>query len=467
MRKTIVFFLMYLLSACHVGQEYSAPSFLSDDQVKTALELKENSLSPTTDWYKIFNDDILNTLIQQALKNNFSIKQAKERLIQARYTYQINAKQMFPMINANGTYDFSKASSLMDYTYDTNYFKTGFDASWELDFWGKGNYLSAQYFELMKGATYSEANIKTSISAEIATNYVNLRKAQKQLNIAEHNLSLQQEILAIVEQKFKAGITDELALNQAKFTIENTKTSIPPLKVQIENYKNSLAVLLGVLPQNLPKGINGYAKNITSTPFKYNVQNLKKLPLNIIQSRPDVLYAESTLSAQNNVVNQAITSLYPTITLGATFGYISTSGKNLYSNNRQIYGYAPEFSIPIWHWNQLTNNIELQKHIREEELLNYNDVILTALAELKNAIYSVEQAYKTDIYTNDALKNMQNIFNLTKLKYQNGLIEFTDLASAEQNFLSAQTTLIDANASILQYLISFYKATGGGYNFKN
>jgi outer membrane protein TolC len=79
----------------------------------------------------------------------------------------------------------------------------------------------------------------------------------------------------------------------------------------------------------------------------------------------------------------------------------------------------------------------------------------------------VEQAYKTETHTNNALKNMQNIFNLTKLKYQNGLIEFTDLASAEQNFLSSQTTLIDANAAILQHLISFYKATGGGYNFKN
>ena len=287
-----------------------------------------------------------------------------------------------------------------------------------------------------------------------------LRKSQK-------NLALQNEIYTSILDKYNAGIADELALNQAKFTIENTKSTIPPLKTEIERSKNAIAVLLGCLPQDIPINLDKYSKNITSKTFKYSVKKLYNLPFDIIRTRPDIRATEQSIYEQNAVLNQAITNLYPSLNITGSFGFISKNASSLFATKKQSYSYAPEFVIPIWQWGKLKNNIELQKYVKEEYILNYNEAVLTALLELKNTIHFIEESYKTNKFKLLALEKMRNILSITKSKYENGLIEFADLAKAEQDFLNAQNAYIDSNAEILQNITGFYKATGGGYNFKH
>ena len=467
MFKYIVICSILILTSCNVGEDYSHTYFFSDKEAQRNLNIQPNEEIINNNWYEIFNDSDLNTLIRQAMTENFTVRQGIVRLQQSRLNYMIQSKNNYPMLNASGEYNYSKASDNQDYAYDINAFKAGFDVSWELDIWGKGRYISEQYYNLMNNAAYSLLNIRVSITAEVIANYINLRLAQEKLGIANKNLRLQRDIMQTVKDKYNAGIADALALNQAEFAVEKTKASIPPLKTQIENYQNAIAVLLGVLPDNLPVNLNKHKRNITNTAFKYNVQKLYNLPLGVIRSRPDVMAAEMSIRAQNASVNEAITSLYPNVSLSATFGFISKSGHSLFDKNSQVYGYTPGVTLPIWHWGQLTNNIELQKHIKEEYLLNYNEAMLTALAELKNAITAVEQSYKTNAYSQTSLNKMRNVMELTRNKYENGLIEFTDVAIAVQDYLNAQNALAESNAAILQYLTAFYKATGGGYNLKN
>lgn len=465
MHKHISLFGFLLLFSCHVGEINQQYSYFDNAQIMETLGINTQKSANITDhWYEIFKDNDLNTLIQYAINSNFTIRQGRERLKQSRLNLMIRSKQMFPMIDASGNYDFSKANEHIDYSYDINTFKTGIDASWELDIWGKGEYISEQYTELMNNAVYSLSDIKVSVMAEIIANYVNLREAQEKLDIATRNLSLQTGILKIVRDKNSAGVTDNLALNQAEYTVETTKSLIPPLKTQIENYKNALATLLGVLPANLPVDLDKYQKNITADTFKFDTKKLYTLPLSVVRSRPDIMAAETSIRSQNAVVSEAITNLYPTINLSATFGFVSSSGHSLFNNNSQVYGYTPGVTLPIWHWGMLTNNVELQKHIKEEYILNFNEAILTAVMEIKNAVVAVEQAYKTNSYNKTSFNKMQNIMELTRKKYENGLVDFTDVATAEQNLLSAQNALVSSNASILQHITAFYKATGGGYN---
>ncbi len=464
MYKLNAFLIVLLLTSCMVGEDYTSEPFVSDKQVQQTLDLGPNHEQITNAWYEIFKDNDLNTLLNQAMNNNFTVKQGIERLQQSRYNLLIQSKQNFPMFDAVSSYEYNKANNEKYITVNTNHFRAGFDVSWELDIWGKGRYISEQYYNFMRSATYNLLNIKVSITAELIADYINLRAAQEKLNIAYRNLRLQKDIMQTVKDKYNAGIADNLALNQAEFAVEKTKSSIPPLVTDIENYKNAIAVLLGVLPKNLPINLDKCKKNITNTAFKYNVQKLYNLPLSVIRSRPDIMAAEATVGAQNAAVNTAITNLYPNINLSATFGYISNSGNSLFNKNNEIYGYTPGITIPIWHWGQLTNNIELQKHIKEEYILNYNEAMLTALAELKNAINAVEQAYVANRYSRTSLNKMRNVMELTRNKYENGLIEFTDVATAEQDYLNAQNAMAESNAAILQYLTAFYKATGGGYN---
>lgn len=468
MRKQIyLLFSLFLTTSCRVGEDFELKPFAQNKDIIENLQLSSfQNADVTNKWYEVFKDSDLNTLIQYAVNNNFTVQQGLERLKQSRYALMIHSKQMFPMIDANGSYNFSKASNNVDYSYDVNAFKAGLDASWELDIWGKGEYITEQYSELMNNVQYSLFNIKVSVIAETVLNYINLREAQEKLRIAERNLYLQRDILQTVRDKYNAGIADDLALNQAEYAVETTKSTIPPLKTQIENYKNALAVLLGVLPTNLPLNLDKYKKNITANTFRFDTKKLYQLPLDVVRSRPDIMAAEANARAQNSVVNQAITNLYPTVNLSATFGFISSSGHSLFNNDSQIYGYTPGVTLPIWHWGQLTNNIELQKHIKEEYLLNYNESLLMAVTEIRNAVTAVEQAYKTNVYSKSSLNKMRNVMELTRNKYENGLIDFTDVATAEQNYLNAQNALIASNAAIIKYLTAFYKATGGGYNIR-
>ena len=283
--------------------------------------------------------------------------------------------------------------------------------------------------------------------------------------ITKQNLTLQKEILDTVISQHKSGIADDLALNQAEYTVEITKASIPNLEYQIETYKNALAVLLGCAPDKLPVNLDTPKKNIVSTAFRFDTKKLNQLPLSVIRLRPDILVSEANIRKQNAAVNEAITNLYPDITLNATFGFISSSGHSLFNKDSQIYGYTPGFTIPIWNWKQLINNIELQKSAKEEYILNYNEAVLTALTEIKNATTAVKQTYKANQFYLSSVFKMQRILDLTQTKYKNGLSTFTDVATAEQNLLQAQLELIGNNAEILQNLAAFYKAVGGGYNF--
>ena len=466
MHKSYFFVFVLALCSCHVGEDIKLNQFISNQKTQETLNLSNKKEHISHTWYEIFKDQDLNTLLNKAMNSNISIAESIERLKQSRYAFSINNVNSLPMLNANANYNYSKTNNRLDVYNNIDAFKVGFDASWEIDLWGKNKYISDQYYELMKKAEYSLHDIKVTISAEIINNYINLRKSQEKLRIAKKNLTLQNDIFSSVSEKYKVGIADDLTFNQAMFTIEKTKASIPPLKQEIEKYKNAIAILIGCIPQETPIDLDKFSKNITSKTFKYSVKTLYNLPLDIIKTRPDIRATEQSVYTQNAILNQAIADLYPNLSIAGSFGFISQNTSSLFETRKQSYGYNPEFIIPIWQWGKLKNNVELQKHIKDEYILNYNEAMLTALVELKNAIYFVEEAYKTNKFTLSALNKMRNILILTKNKYENGLIEFTDLAQAEQDFLSAQNAYIESNAEILQNIASFYKATGGGYNFK-
>lgn len=466
MHRCGILFFILLLASCHVGEEYNERKILPEGEVKSALKLSDEHGEISTNWYMIFKDDVLNTLLDNIINCNLSIKQAEERLIQARYTLKIQSRKLLPTLDMQGSYKYQKSNSVSLVSEDADYFRLGFDAVWEMDFWGKGDYITEQYAQMMKKAEYSLLNIKASISAEVVSNYIQLRMAQEKLRIANKNLQLQMDILKTIKDKHEVGIADDLSLNQAEYVVETTKAVIPNLKATIETYKNTIAVLLGVSLNKIPVNLDNYKTNITADTFKYSVKNLYNLPLDVIHNRPDIKVAESSIRSQNAVVNQAITELYPSVNLGTTFGYISFSGRKLFNNDNQVYGYNPQLTQPIWYWKQLVNNIDLQKHVKEEYVLNYNNALLTALAEVKNSIVSIEQSYTANQHKKKALTKMQNILQLTQEKYKNGLVNFTDVADAEKQLLTAQTDYVSSNAEILLALVSFYKAIGGGYNLK-
>ena len=402
----------------------------------------------SNDWYTGFDDEKLNTLINYALLNSPDVLSSIAKLRQARTLVLINRTNFLPMLNLGAEYDYAKPSKNIGLVGDTDYFQAGFDASWEIDIWGKGRRLNEQTMAQFEQELYSLRNVKSLIAAETATSFFELKNVHENLRIAKQNLKLQQDIFNNIAQKYNAGLTDKSDYNQAKYILDTTKALIPSLESNEKNLKNALAVLCGTLPDRLPVVISQIDSNPLNRVYKYNLNTLYNLPASIIRTRPDVKASERALSAQNAAIGQAVAELYPNVSLSAMLGVQSTNLSSLFNSDSKAYSYNPALNLPLFNWNKLTNNVDLQKQIKQQAYQNYRKTLLQAVEELNNSIIAVQKELERNKALRNAVYNMQEALTSMRQKYDNGLIEFSSLLQTQQNLLKAQTDLADSSANI-------------------
>ena len=463
-KKSISVLLMIILAGCVAGPDYQNFDPYETTQIANALKLTGKNLSISSDWYKEFDEKNLDILIEEGLSSSTDVLGALERLRQARTNAKIAGASFLPVLSSKGQYNFAKASKNIGPAADTNYFETGFDASWELDLWGSGQRKRLETKALFESAFYSLQNVKAILTAEISKTYFMLKTVDEKLKIARNNLALQKDIYLTVKNKFDAGIADETAYYQAKYAVATTKASIPELEAQKETYKNALAVLVGKLPQTLPDDLCKSKNNKNEQAYQYDISKLYDLPADIIRTRPDVRVAERTLAAQNEEIGQAVAALYPNVSISALLGLEAGSGSKLLNRDSRAYGYAPVVNLPIFNWGMLQNKVNLEREKTAESYQNYRKVVLQAVKELADAQIQLKEEYKTNASRRVAVASMQKVLKAMKLKYDNGLIEFSDLLKSEQDLLEAQNALATSNGAIYTDIVAFYKATGGGYN---
>lgn len=461
MFKRISIFCCILATACTVGPNYEKVELYSDDEIKEELHLKEGNIIET-DWFKQFNDNTLNKLIDLGRQNNTDIAIAISRLRQARANLNIDRTTNLPMINAQGGYTYEKNSKNIGPTADADYFSIGFDASWELDLWGKNRRQIEADKAQIKGLEYTLKDIKVTLVSEIAKSYINLMQKIEELYLTKRNISLQKETLELVKSKYENGLTDEISYNQAQYLLKNLEGQVPNIQSQIEEYKNSLSLLIGILPSEIPVDINKRSP-IFKQSYKYNTKMVYNLPVSTIRNRPDVVATEQELIAQNALVGKAIAEIYPSINISALWGLASINGSQLFNSNSQNYSYSPLIDAPLLDWNRLQNNVKIQKYIREEHLNKYKNTVRQAIVELKNAMTIFQNNITRNNKQIQALNNINKVVSLSRDKYKNGLIEYSDLLQSEQNLLDSQQQYINGKAQIMQSVVAYYKACGGGY----
>ena len=455
MHKFLLSVCIFLLS-CTVGPDYEKTPIYSEESVQKELNLSQEGKA-VYNWRTLFDDAQFRRLLALGLQNSTDVKTAVSRLRQARATRAVNMTTFLPQIGLQSEFQYEKGSDNIKTGVDYHYYSIGFDASWELDIWGQGRRQTESDTATMRAAEYNVDNVKITMVAEIAANYVYWLQSRKNLQVAEQNTRLQQDILATVEAKYKNGLTDETTYNEARFLLENTRAQIPQYRAAIEQYCNSMAVVIGVLPSKL---------NLQQTPtailFKPNISSkaLAELPASVIRKRPDVAAAEQRLIAQNAMIGVAVADLYPNIGISGLWGYAAQGGKKLFNSESQTYNYVPSSSLLILDWNKIRNNIKLQEDIKEETFEQYKKTVLNAITEIKNAQTSYRE---NEIGTGNkyaAWQSMQKAAELTTEKYKNGLAEFSDVMRTQQNLLSAQQDYIAAQVAQIQSLIAFYKAIG-------
>ena len=451
-------FLMSILFcvSCTVGPDFSAPEIYSEAVIQNELELKKEGKVPQN-WYQIFDDECLKNLINIALNNNTDIAIAEAKLKQARLIAGVNQADFLPQVSAKGGYNYQKESKNIEYSGNIDYYSAGFDASWELDLWGKGRRQKEADEANIKAAEFSLSNLKTIVSAEVASDYVNLQQNKKYLQLARQNASLQKQIADLVKSQYKTGLSDATAYNQAQYLLNDTLSLIPQYENNVENYKNALSVLTGILPSQLTIPENTKLLGKINNNFS---DDMGKLSASVIRLRPDVAAAEQRLKAQNALIGKAIAELYPDVNISSLFGYSSQNGRKLFSSASEGYGYAPTISVPLLDWNKLKNNIEIQKQSKNIAFENYKQTVLSAISEIKNAFSNYQSSVK--IYQNklQAQTNIQKVVEITLKKYKSGTAMFSEVLNSEQNLIKAQEDVIAAKAQIMQNVIAYYKASG-------
>ena len=461
--KFILLASVAFISSCSVGPDYKRPQFFGADAISESLNLSGKKQNIAKDWYQQFNDPFLNTLIARGLENSPTVGVAIEKLRQARQSLRINAVQNLPTLDADGSYNYSKEAINYGIPVSSDYYQLGIDASWEIDIWGGGRRLTESSLALVRAAGASLDNVRLSLTAEIATNYINLRQTQEQLRIAKKNLELQQSIYELVNEKYKVGLTDDISLNQASYIVKNTEMQIPELEASVTAYQNALAILIGQLPGQLDAMLQNPEQNLVAKPYKFDLQQLYDLPINVVRERPDVREVEEQLIAQNAKIGQAIAKLFPNVSIRGFLGYQSQKLSNLISHKHDMYSYSPAISLPLFHWGALVNNVELEKSATAEQMQLYKSSLLTAVGDIRNATTALSKEAERNISAAAAKKAQLQVANLTLEKYKQGLIEFSDVLTSQQNLLSAQTSYVESNATIYKSIISFYKSVGGGY----
>ena len=415
-------------------------------------------------WWNQFNDDILTNLVEAAVSNNLTFLMAQQSLLQARWQLVGSAAAFLPKVSLDGSYTRSGAHKFTSSRWGSgknshgDHWKSGFDATWEIDIFGGTRRAFESAEAAMDAANWSLADAWVSLTSEIGSQYISLRTVQERLRVARANLKLQSETYDILKSRLDSGIGDELAVNQAKYNVEQTRASIPNLLVQEEKLMNVLAILTGTMPGAL----HPLLRDLPERDWLVAPQRLADIPLDTIRMRPDVKSAERALASQVAAVGVATSHLFPKFYINGSFGLDSVEFNRLFRRQAFLASIGPSFSWPIFQGGNLVANMKVAEAKMDEAALKYELAVQTAFEEARNAYSSYTQEYHRYQSLQGAVKAARSAVDISNDLYKNGLADFNNVLDAQRSLLTLEEALTISRGNISIDLIALYKALGGG-----
>ncbi len=458
-----VVLLITIISGCvTVGPDYVRPDATVykdwNMQLKGESNNEETDTQTLVAWWSALGDPKLSRLIEHAAKGNLDLKKAQARVREARARRGVAKADFFPTLNATGSASQSRSSEDTGSGTISDLYAVGFDAAWELDIFGGIRRAVEAAQANLEASQEDQRAVLVSLLAEVAINYVDVRIYQARFAVAEANLKTQEETHQLTVWRNQAGLSDELAVQQARLNLENTRSKIPPLRTGLEEAMNRIAVLLGEQPGKVHRELKNQ-EPIPVTPLNVTVG----VPADVMRRRPDVRKAERDLASQTAKVGVATADLYPKFKMSGTIGLNALSVGNLFLSGSRTYSFGPSITIPIFAGGSIRQNIEVQSAVQEQYLIAYETAVLNALEEVENALvaFAEEQSRRQSLL--DATTAAKQAAELAKTKYQAGLTDFSNVLDADRSLLSFEDELAQSEGKVTANLIRLYKALGGGW----
>jgi outer membrane protein, multidrug efflux system len=457
----LVLALLVLAGCATVGPNYIQPKISSPEgwnNVKDGAESKKINPKTLASWWTTLNEPKLSSLIERAIANNFDVKNAVARVREARASRGIKEADYYPTINATGSATRTGSTNLGTGKSTTqNQYSAGVDASWELDLFGGVRRSVEAATATLQAREEDLRDTLVSLLGELALNYIDVRTYQARIKAAEGNLSAQAETYQLTLWMKEADLSDQLAVEQARYSLESTRSKIPVLRTGLEKALNRIAVLTGEHPGKVHEELSK-EEHIPTVPLEIAVG----VPADVLRNRPDIRRAERELAAQTAKIGVAESELYPKFTLGGSIGLeatgISSSGTGLTLTG------GPQISWGIFRAGAVRQNIKVQTALQEQSLIKYEAAVLGALEEVENALkaFAEEQQRKNSLA--ETVQAAQKAIELAQYKYQAGLTDFSIVLEAQRSLLSYQDEFAQSEGAVSSNLVSLYKALGGGWS---
>jgi len=423
-------------------------------------------------WWRSFNDPILDKLIQTAYHQNLPLRVAGVRVLASRALLGVATGELYPQTQqAVGDVTknrLSQTSPTGGFGAPDNYWlaQTGLTASWEIDFWGKFRRAVESANSSLVATVADYDNALVSLTSDVATSYILYRTLQKRLSIAHQNVLVQKKSLEIANARWKGGTTSKRDVEQALTVLYSTEASIPTLESELRQTQNALCVLMGMPPRDLSH-LLGTKYTIPAPPPQVAVG----IPADLLRRRPDIQSAEWRAAAQCAQIGVNKANLYPAFSISGSFGLQASDVApfvlgNMFDWRSRLGTIGPSFQWNLLNYGQITNEVRYQDALFQAAIITYQNTVLQAQQEVENALIAFLKSQQRAQKLVGAVTAAQKTVDLATLQYSEGIADFTTVLVAEQNLLSQQDSLATTMGNISGNLVAMYRSLGGGWQIR-
>lgn len=465
-----------LLAGCKtVGPDFEKPEApVADNWLEAEDERIDTSAAAYQDWWEVFEDPALTSLIDTAYQQNLSLQVAGLRVMEARAQLGIATGLKYPQSQTvGGGYTYSRSSTNapplsnlpddvlagVDRTNGT--WNASFDASWEADIWGK----------FRRGVEAADANLAASmlnydavlvtLTGDVAALYTTVRTLEERLAYARANVQLQEHAMDLANTRFKLGATSELDVQQATGLLRNTQATIPVMQLNLERTQNTLSFLLGMPPSDLGQ-LLGASGKIPDAPDSVAVG----IPADLLRRRPDVRAAEMAAAAQSAAIGISQADLYPSFVLAGSIGVAGASFTDQFDSGATTGFLTPFFKWNIFNYGRIKNNVRVQDARFEQAVTSYQNAALAAAREVQDGLKGFLRTQEQVGFLESAVKATSRATELALTQYREGATDYTRVLNTQTSLLLQQDALTSARGDVVSNLVATYKALGGGWQLR-
>ncbi|HEY1481155.1 MAG TPA: efflux transporter outer membrane subunit [Candidatus Acidoferrum sp.] len=450
-----------LLSGCTVGPNYKRPvaavppSYRGIGPGGTA-ESGTISLGDQK-WWEVFQDEQLRSLIRTALQQNYDLRIAASRILEARAQLGITRADQFPTLSAGaGIADVRTAQSKFLPAFETSTGQVNLSAAWDLDFWGKYRRATEVARANLLASEWARQEVVSTLVANVAAAYFQLRALDLQLEISKRTLDSRQESLRLTQILANGGATSLLDVRQAEQLVFTASAEIPALEQQVEQQENFLSILLGQNPGDIRRGQ-------TLTEQNQPPQVPPGLPSSLLERRPDIRQAEEQLVAANAEIGVARAAYFPDISLSGSGGFQSSALTNLFSGPAGAWSFGASLAQPIFTAGRLRSGVRLAEAQQQTTALFYQQSIQGAFRSVSDALVAYRKTREFRTQQDLLFQSAEDAARLSHMRYTGGATGYLEVLTNETNAFSAELGLVQARLNELLAVVQLYEALGGGW----